>query len=278
MGDGAQTLADALADGAAQIPDDSQALRTDRAEVISAPVTVADEDMAKAEGFGEGFAPFFIPLALFVGALITWLLLRPLPTRALATPINGLRTAFSGYLPALALGVAQVAVMLGVIHYGVGLQMHTTLGTIGFTLLVAATFLAVQQALMALLGPAAGKVAVLALLMLQPGLVRWHVPGGDHPGVLPGGASPAAHDVRRDGPAPGHHRRYRRPAVGVGRGAGRVPRRLARPDRLAGRAAADVEHGASAPGPRDLTGFRHGIPHPCAARLVHRARHPCGPA
>ncbi|WP_449385069.1 YhgE/Pip family protein [Cellulomonas soli] len=167
VGDGAQTLADALADGAAQIPDDSQALRTDRAEVISAPVTVADEDMAKAEGFGEGFAPFFIPLALFVGALITWLLLRPLPTRALATPINGLRTAFSGYLPALALGVAQVAVMLGVIHYGVGLQMHTTLGTIGFTLLVAATFLAVQQALMALLGPAAGKVAVLALLMLQ---------------------------------------------------------------------------------------------------------------
>ncbi|GAA3819693.1 YhgE/Pip domain-containing protein [Cellulomonas soli] len=167
VGDGAQTLADALGDGATQIPDDSDALRTDRAEVISSPVTVSTADVAQAEGFGEGFAPFFIPLALFVGSLITWLLMRPLPSRALATPASGLRTTLSGYLPALALGVAQVAVMLGVIHFGVGLQMHTTLGTIGFTLLVAATFLALQQALMALLGPAAGKVAVLALLMLQ---------------------------------------------------------------------------------------------------------------
>ncbi|MEK8226409.1 hypothetical protein NKG05_10590 [Oerskovia sp. M15] len=49
-------------------------------------MTVADTDLAEAEGFGEGFAPFFIPLALFVGALITWLLMRPLPSRALATP------------------------------------------------------------------------------------------------------------------------------------------------------------------------------------------------
>lgn len=167
VGDGAQTLADALGDGAAQIPDDDTTLRTDRAEVISSPVTVADDDVAKAEGFGEGFAPFFIPLALFVGSLITWLLMRPLPSRALATPASGLRTTLSGYLPALALGVAQVAVMLGVIHYGVGLELHTAFGTIAFTLLVAATFLAIQQALMALLGPAAGKVAVLALLMLQ---------------------------------------------------------------------------------------------------------------
>lgn len=167
VGDGAQQIADGLTDGAAQIPDDSDATRTSRAEVISAPVSLSSDDIAKAEGFGEGFAPFFIPLALFVGALITWLLLRPVPARALATPVAGWRTALAGYLPALAIGVAQVAVMIAVIHWGVGLQMSTALGTIGFTLLVAATFLALQQMLMALLGPAAGKVAVLALLMLQ---------------------------------------------------------------------------------------------------------------
>jgi putative membrane protein len=167
VGDGAQQIADGLADGASQIPDDSSTERTTRAEVISSPVAVASDDVAQAEGFGEGFAPFFIPLALFVGALITWLLLRPVPSRALATPVAGWRTALAGYLPALAIGVAQVAVMLAVIHWGVGLQMSTALGTIAFTLLIAATFLALQQMLMAVLGPAAGKVAVLALLMLQ---------------------------------------------------------------------------------------------------------------
>jgi len=167
VGDGAQQIADGLSDGAARIPDDSDAARTERADVISSPVALDSHDVARAEGFGEGFAPFFIPLALFVGSLITWLLLRPLPSRALATPVAGWRTAFAGYLPALAIGVAQVAVMLGVIHWGVGLQMSTALGTIGFTLLVAATFLAVQQMLVAVLGAAAGKVAILALLMLQ---------------------------------------------------------------------------------------------------------------
>jgi putative membrane protein len=167
VGDGAQQIADGLADGAAQIPDDDADTRATRAEVISSPVGVTSDDLAQAEGFGEGFAPFFIPLALFVGALITWLLLRPVPSRALATPVAGWRTALAGYLPALTIGVAQVAVMIAVIHWGVGLQMSTALGTIAFTLLVAATFLALQQMLMAVLGPAAGKVAILALLMLQ---------------------------------------------------------------------------------------------------------------
>ncbi|NTW38777.1 MAG: ABC transporter permease, partial [Cellulomonadaceae bacterium] len=165
--DGAQTLSDALGDGAAAIPDDSDALRTQRAETISSPVAVSSDDLAQAEGFGEGFAPFFISLALFVGALITWLLMRPLPSRALATPASGVRTMLAGFLPAVLIGVGQVGVMLGVIHFGIGLQIDDVAGTVAFTVLVAATFLALQQMLMALLGPAGGKVAVLALLMLQ---------------------------------------------------------------------------------------------------------------
>ncbi|MFI2752426.1 YhgE/Pip family protein [Cellulomonas sp. P22] len=167
LGEGTQTLADALAGGADAIPDDDASLRSDRAEVISAPVSVQSDHVAAAEGFGEGFAPFFIPLALFVGSLITWLLLRPLPSRALATRVSGLRVALAGYLPALLIGLGQVLVMLGVTHYGVGLEMHTAAGTVAFTLLIVAAFLALQQMLTAVLGAAAGKVMILALLMLQ---------------------------------------------------------------------------------------------------------------
>ncbi|GEK17776.1 YhgE/Pip domain-containing protein [Cellulomonas persica] len=163
--DGVGTLADALADGATAIPSD---IATDaRAETIASPVGVSETHVSQAEGFGEGFAPFFLPLALFVGALITWLLLRPLPARALATPVSGWRVAIAGFLPAMLLGVAQVAVMLGVVHYGLGLHLSSAVGTIAFTLLVAAAFLALQQMFTAVLGPAAGKVAILALLMLQ---------------------------------------------------------------------------------------------------------------
>ena len=167
LGHGTQTLSDALKNGASQLPADSTTLRAQRAKMISSPVSIGSTDTARAAGFGEGFAPFFIPLALFVGALITWLLLRPVPPRALATPASGWRAAFAGFLPALAIGVGQVAIMLSVIHYGVGLQFCHVTGTVAFTLLIVAAFLALQQMLNAVFGPAAGKVAILALLMLQ---------------------------------------------------------------------------------------------------------------
>ena len=89
LGGGAQELADGLTDGASQIPDDTDAQRTARADALATPVAIDDDDVAPAASLGEGFAPLFIPLALFVGGLVTWLLLRPLPTRALATPHRG---------------------------------------------------------------------------------------------------------------------------------------------------------------------------------------------
>ena len=167
LADGTGQLSTALAAGASAIPDDTAAQQTARAATIATPVTLHDDHIVQAEGFGEGFAPFFIPLALFVGSLITWLLMRPLPSRALAAAVPGWRTTIAGFLPAVLLGLGQVAVMLAVVHYGVGLQMANPAGTVAFTVLVVAAFLALQQMLIALLGPSAGKVAVLALLMLQ---------------------------------------------------------------------------------------------------------------
>lgn len=167
LGGGAQQLADGLTDGAGQIPDDTDAQRTTRADALATPVAIDDEDVAPAASLGEGFAPLFIPLALFVGGLITWLLLRPLPTRALATPAAGWRVALAGYLPSLVIGAGQVALLLGVVGLGLGLNIGHAAGTVAFLLLVAAAFLAVQQMLIAVLGSAAGKVATIALLMLQ---------------------------------------------------------------------------------------------------------------
>ena len=167
LGGGAQQLADGLTDGAAQIPDDSAAQRTARADALATPVAIDDDDVAPAASLGEGFAPLFIPLALFVGGLITWLLLRPLPTRALATPASGWRVTLAGYLPSLVIGAGQVLLLLGVVGLGLGLSIGHPVGTVAFLLLVAATFLAVQQMLLSVLGSAAGKVAAIALLMLQ---------------------------------------------------------------------------------------------------------------
>ncbi len=104
---GANELGTKLADGAAEIPNDSAALRDTRAEAISAPVNNDESHTNPADSWGEGFAPFFISLALWVGALITWLLLRPLQTRALMTSVNGFRMAWGSLNSALLLSLGR---------------------------------------------------------------------------------------------------------------------------------------------------------------------------
>ncbi|AEE46400.1 YhgE/Pip domain-containing protein [Cellulomonas fimi] len=165
--EGASTLADALTQGTAAVPSDPDGTREARAAAIAEPVALEATDRAAAEGFGEGIAPFFLPLALFLGGVVTWMLLRPVPPRALATPARGARAALAGFAPAFVMGVAQVVALLTVLRVGLGLTPSHPLGALAFTVLVVAAFLALQQMLLALLGTAAGRVATLALLVLQ---------------------------------------------------------------------------------------------------------------
>ncbi|GAA3890056.1 YhgE/Pip domain-containing protein [Leifsonia kafniensis] len=165
--DGSHTLATALSEGADKIPNDSSAMIDEKSTVISNPVALAETWDNESSSFGEGFAPFFIALATFVGALITWLILRALPTRALATSASGIRTVMTGFLPAMAIGLGQVIIMVLVLVYGIGLEPVYWLGMSAFIYLTTLAFLALQQMFIILLGSAAGRVVSLVLLMLQ---------------------------------------------------------------------------------------------------------------
>ncbi|GAB3120445.1 YhgE/Pip family protein [Glaciibacter psychrotolerans] len=165
--DGSHTLATALTDGAEKIPNDSDGLISQKSVVIADPVSLDQTWDNESAGFGEGFAPFFIALATFVGALITWLILRALPTRALATSASGIRTIMTGFLPAMAIGLGQVVIMVLVLVYGIGLEPTYWLGMSAFMYLAALAFLAVQQMFIVLLGSAAGRVVSLVLLMMM---------------------------------------------------------------------------------------------------------------
>lgn len=164
---GADQLATGLADGQAAIAADSTQVLDARAEAIASPVRLASSSVHQAESWGEGFAPFFIALGLWVGALVTWLLLRPLSSRALMTSVNGFRMAWGSLNSALLIAAGQVFVMLTVMHFAVGLDPQHVIATILFAYLAAAAFFALQQLFQVTLGPAVGKVVIIALLMVQ---------------------------------------------------------------------------------------------------------------
>lgn len=163
---GSDKLAGGLHDGAKKIPDYDKHDRDRRTQVMADPVQLASRDLHKAPNYGTGFAPYFIPLSLWVGAMVAYMLIQPLNRRALAAGASAWRIALAGWLPVAAIGILQTAALMAVLHWAIGLQMLRAAGTIGFLFLVTACFAAIVQWLNARFG-AAGRILVLALLMLQ---------------------------------------------------------------------------------------------------------------
>ncbi|MEU5592213.1 YhgE/Pip domain-containing protein [Streptomyces sp. NPDC020298] len=164
--DGSGKLAGGLHDGAKKIPDYDERDRDQRTGVMADPVQLASRDLHHAPNYGTGFAPYFIPLSLWVGAMVAYMLIPPLNRRALGAGSSAWRTALAGWLPVAAVGVLQTAALMSVLHWAIGLEMTRAAGTVGFLFLVAACFAAIVQWLNARFG-AAGRILVLALLMLQ---------------------------------------------------------------------------------------------------------------
>ncbi|MFD5556291.1 YhgE/Pip family protein [Streptomyces sp. NPDC127068] len=164
--DGAHALASGLHDGAGKIPDHSADDRDRRTEVMADPVRLAAESVHRAANYGTGFAPYFIPLSLWVGVMVAYMVVAPLNRRALAAGAPAWRVALAGWLPVAALGALQTGALMSVLHWGLGLQLARAAGTVAFLLLVTGCFAAIVQWLNARFG-AAGRILVLAMLMLQ---------------------------------------------------------------------------------------------------------------
>jgi putative membrane protein len=163
---GAAQLTQGLSDGASKIPGYDPDERAKRAGVLGDPVELNRHAKHAAATYGVGFAPYFLGLALWVGSMITYMLLRPVTRRHQMSGAPPQRVAFAGWLPAALIGLIQAVVLFLVLRFALGLEPVRPLATVAYLVLVSATFVAVMQWLGARLGPA-GRLVALALLMLQ---------------------------------------------------------------------------------------------------------------
>lgn len=165
--EGSNTLATKLRTGASAVPAWSEEQREATASVLGGPVALQTTNEAGNNTFGGGLAPFFFSLALFIGGLIIFLLLKPMNNRALAAGLSPLRAALNGLVPAGVIATLQAIMVVAVTIFAVGLRpAHPWLLTL-FCIGVALMFTAVNQMLNVALGPGPGKVACMALLMFQ---------------------------------------------------------------------------------------------------------------
>ena len=134
---------------------------------MSDPAKLSAKDFSGNQVFGSGLAPFFFSLAMFIGGLVTFLLLRPIQNRAVASGVAPLRAALDGLWPATLIAMLQATMIIVITLTLVGMDVAHPWALWIFSMGVAIVFAAINQMLNVALGPGPGKVAAMALLMLQ---------------------------------------------------------------------------------------------------------------
>ncbi|WP_146076226.1 YhgE/Pip family protein [Rathayibacter rathayi] len=166
LASGSRTLDTKLSDGAADVPSYTDEQAQELSTVAAAPVGIDAERMNRVPSYGYGLAPYFMALALWVGALAFSLMSAPLSARLLAARRPAWVIALRSYLPGALMAVAQGALAALVIRFGVGVEASNLPGLIGIAVLTSLTFVAINQALIALLD-APGRFLALLMIVLQ---------------------------------------------------------------------------------------------------------------
>lgn len=160
--EGARTMEEELESGAQEIDGGLPENHDEFAEYITAPVDMEEDRYGELQYFGFGFAPFFTAMALWLGSLITFLVVDPFPS--LKVKANRFQVVF-GRLPLyLMFGLADmIAVAIALYVAGVPvLDWTMMLAVLGVTTLV---FVLIMENLNLLFGLPGKAIAVLAMII-----------------------------------------------------------------------------------------------------------------
>ena len=173
--DGNTQLATSLGDAVGQVPSYTTDQASELSAVTSDPVTIEKTRLNEVSTYGHGLAPYFMTLGLWVGAIAYFMMYPAISSKFARGGHSGLRTLRGALVPVLFMGIVQGTVMSTVIHYWVGIEEVNFWGLTGFAILTSITFLAINQALIALLD-APGRFIALILTVVQIGAA-----GGTYP-------------------------------------------------------------------------------------------------
>jgi putative membrane protein len=159
---GSRKLASGLQQGADKIPTPSK----DQPKVVADPVDTRASSINPERDGATLLVPLVLAFALYLGAFVTYLVRQALPDAWLSSAASGRRVALAGWLPAVAIGVGQAALLyVGVLVFGADITSPAGLAVL--MVLCAAVFAAVNQAFVAVSGRRRGWIASIAFAMLQ---------------------------------------------------------------------------------------------------------------
>lgn len=171
---GATSLADGLHTAVEELPSYTDAEAASLAEVVADPVAA---EGVGSDLFGASAIPLLTALALWFGALGSFVALRAFPARTLASRAASPLLALRSFVPAAAIGVVQGLLVAGIVQISAGYDWGDWSIFAGVSILAGVAFAAVNQALVAVFGGAGRWIAALiGVLAVATGIVST-VPG-----------------------------------------------------------------------------------------------------
>ncbi|PSL38541.1 putative membrane protein [Labedella gwakjiensis] len=173
LADGVGQLADGLDTAVESIPSYSESDRENLATVVADPVA--------SEGggidFGSKGAPFYAVLALWIGALGSFVLLRAVPTTLVGSTRSSIALVLRSFAPAAIVGALQGVLVAGVLQLQLSFGVAEWFGFAALLALTGVAFAAVTQSLIAVFGGTGRFLSmIIAIVTLATGIVST-VPG-----------------------------------------------------------------------------------------------------
>lgn len=137
-----------------------------KSKMMSAPVALKEHDYSHVENYGTGFAPYFISIGLWVGALMATFVLRVMDRRAILNGMNPLKSALISFTPFVLMGIVQAVILMGVVHGALKLQIDNVAAFYALGIIASIIFMAIMQMIMAVF-KIPGRIVAIVLLMLQ---------------------------------------------------------------------------------------------------------------
>jgi putative membrane protein len=130
---------------------------------VSEPLVLSEKKNFPVDNYGTGFAPYFIPLSLWVGALMMFFVVSDKTDSKIKA--NPAQLVIGKFLSNCYIGIAQ-AVIVSIAVLGLGLRPDSILLYFAFNIFMSITFISIIQCLVFLFG-LVGKMVSLILLILQ---------------------------------------------------------------------------------------------------------------
>ena len=170
---GTEKLADGLAKGADQVPTYDEATRDHLASTVATPVTSPEPESVFSD---VATTTFLAVIALWIGALATYLVLRAVPARVLTSMKPSWRLAFEGLLPGAVIGALQAVALTVVLQILLDLSAGQVAALLPFAILTAVAFVALNYALVAWLGGVGRFISVAMVVAAAAASITYAVP------------------------------------------------------------------------------------------------------